>query len=75
MTIRFVNAASVATSNPYDEAPVDAFQPKVARRAMPVDALAGVVSTGAAGAATMVVKNHPVAHALVPPAFVAFIRQ
>ena len=56
-------------------APVTVPQETVWLIATPVALFAGAVSTGAAGAATIVVKLDAVDHALVPAAFFAFTRQ
>ena len=64
------------TCNPYEVAPVEAFQLKVGFVATPVAPFAGEARVGAAGGEGAVVKLRTGEdQSLVPPVFFAFTRQ
>jgi len=66
----------IETCNPYEVAPVEAFQLKVGVIDWVADPFAGEARVGAAGGAASVVKLQTGAdQALVPPVFFAFTRQ
>jgi hypothetical protein len=72
-TLPFVEKVTlVETWSRYDVAPLEEFQAKIGLIETPVAPLAGEVRVGAAGGTTMVVKLHPLDHALEPPAVFAF---
>jgi hypothetical protein len=65
----------VETCNPYDVAPVEAFQLMAGVIDTPVAPLAGEDGVGGAGTPTVVKLRTGSDQALVPPALLAFTRQ
>jgi hypothetical protein len=72
---RFVKAELVDTCTWYEVAPVDADQLSASEVGWFRAPFAGAESTGAGGAAAIVVKLHAVEYALDPPALAAFTCQ
>jgi hypothetical protein len=70
-TTGLLNIELSAYSNVYVVAPAAANHWNIGSKDTPVALFNGATSTGACGAATIVVKSHTVDHALVPPVFVA----
>ena len=74
-TRMFVKAVSVASWNPYESAPCEAFQRKRGEAATFVALSAGETSSGGNGACPNVVNDQTLDHGLAPPTFEAFARQ